>query len=102
MAGYLFTILVYVILKIVNGGMTSELLVREKEVMSVPMLILCILIVGLRSGFGEEIFFRGVVAAYLFEKMKFAKANILQALIFMLPHIVTFLKLPGLESGLLQ
>ena len=101
MAGYLFTILVYVILKIVNGGMTSELLVREKEVMSVPMLILCILIVGLRSGFGEEIFFRGVVAAYLFEKMKFAKANILQALIFMLPHIVTFLKLPGLESGLL-
>jgi len=101
MAGYLFTILVYIILKFTNGGMTSELLVREREVMSVPMLILCILIVGIRSGFGEEIFFRGVVAAYMFEKMKFATANTLQALIFMLPHIATFFKLPGLESGLL-
>jgi len=100
-AGYLFTILMYIVLKVVNGGMTAELLAKEREAMSVPMLLLCILIVGLRSGIGEEIFFRGVVAGHLFEKMKFGTANILQALIFMLPHIVTFFKLPGLESGLL-
>lgn len=58
-AAYLFTILVYVILKIINGGMTAELLVNEREAMSVPMLLLCILIVGLRSGIGAENFFQG-------------------------------------------
>lgn len=100
-AVYLFTILVYVILKLVNGGMTAELLVKERQAMSVPMLMVCILIVGLRSGFGEELFFRGVIAKHLAGKMKFGIANIIQALIFMLPHIVTFIKLPGLESGLL-
>lgn len=100
-AGWFFTVLVYVILKLVNGGMTSELLSREREVMSVPMLMVCILMVGIRSGFGEELFFRGVVAKQLNDKMNFTSANTLQALIFMLPHIITFIRLPGLESGLL-
>lgn len=98
---YLFTIAVYIILKLTNGGMSAKLLLDERETQSLPVLIIMILMVGFRSGFGEELLFRGLIANRLFAKMGAHKANLLQALIFTIPHIATFIKSPGLECGLL-
>lgn len=95
---YLFTILIFIIFKIVNGGISVELLSNERETCSVFAIILMILMVGFRSGFGEELLFRGAIGKTLINKFGITKGNILQSLIFTLPHILTFVKLPGLES----
>ena len=98
---YLFTIAMNVILKLVNGGMTASVLNRERNAVPLPILLIMILFVGFRSGFGEELFFRGAVGNWLCGKLGAIKGNLLQALIFALPHIWTFSQLPGLESVLM-
>ena len=98
---YVFTIAVYVVLKLVNGGMSSELLVEEKSTCSPLILALMILMVGFRSGFPEELFFRGAIGNSFISKYGITKGNLLQSLIFTLPHMLTFIRLPGLESVLL-
>lgn len=98
---YLFTIAMYVILKLVNGGMTASVLNRERDTVPLPILLIMILFLGFRSGFGEELFFRGAVGNWLMDKLGTTKGNLLQALIFALPHIWTFSQMPGLESVLL-
>lgn len=36
----------------------------------------------------EEIFFRGLIAGLLFRRYGFAKGNVLQALVFLAPHLL--------------
>lgn len=98
---YLFTIAMDVILKLVNGGMTASVLNRERDTVPLPILLIMILFLGFRSGFGEELFFRGAVGNWLMDKLGAIKGNLLQALIFALPHIWTFSQMPGLERILL-
>lgn len=52
--------------------------------------ITAILLIFLKELFftvlGEELFFRGLVGGYLFNKYSFKTANLLQTIIFLLPH----------------
>lgn len=47
-----------------------------------------LLLYGLKTGIAEEILFRGFVAKKLIKNLGFLKGNILQALVFALPHFV--------------
>jgi membrane protease YdiL (CAAX protease family) len=40
---------------------------------------------------GEEIFFRGLLGGWLFRRLGFAVGNVIQALIFILPHLLLLL-----------
>lgn len=40
---------------------------------------------------GEELFFRGLIGGYFFRKYSFMKANILQTIVFTLPHALLLL-----------
>lgn len=53
---YIFTVFVYITLKIVKGGMHAQVLLKERECMPLPLLLITILLLGVRSGFGEELF----------------------------------------------
>lgn len=39
------------------------------------------------TSIGEEILFRGIVAGYFFQRFKFIKANLIQSLLFLAPHL---------------
>lgn len=43
---------------------------------------------GLKTGIAEEIFFRGFVAKKLIKNLGFSKGNVVQAVVFALPHFV--------------
>lgn len=49
----------------------------------------------LATGFPEELLFRGLIAGTLFRRMRFRKANVLQACIFVLPHLLILLVASG-------
>jgi hypothetical protein len=40
---------------------------------------------------GEEVFFRGFLGGWLFRRLGFARGNIVQALVFLLPHLLLLL-----------
>lgn len=47
-----------------------------------------LLLYGLKTGIAEEILFRGFVAKKLIKNLGFLKGNVLQAIVFALPHFV--------------
>lgn len=47
-----------------------------------------LLLYGLKTGIAEELLFRGFVAKKLIKNLGFLKGNVLQALVFALPHFV--------------
>ena len=51
-------------------------------------IFLSILIYGMKTGIAEEIFFRGFIAKKLIKKFGFSKGNVVQAIVFALPHLV--------------
>lgn len=57
---------------------------------NLPLIILFshILLYGLKTGIAEEIFFRGFIAKKCFLALGFKQGNIVQAVIFALPHFV--------------
>lgn len=48
------------------------------------------------TGLPEELLFRGLIAGVLFRRMSPWKANVLQAGLFVLPHLLILLVAPGL------
>lgn len=57
-----------------------------------PEVLATALAYGLVSaGFGEELIFRGLIAGALGRRMTLAKANVVQALIFLAPHLLILL-----------
>ncbi|GAC1582744.1 MAG: hypothetical protein NVS3B20_27060 [Polyangiales bacterium] len=48
------------------------------------------------TGFPEELLFRGLIAGVLFRRLSFFRANLLQAAIFVLPHLLILLVAPTL------
>lgn len=98
---YLFTIFVYITMYIIYGGMEIFPLKKEYEVCSPFILIFMIILLGIRSGIWEELFFRGFIGKRLISKFGFKVGNTLQAIVFMLPHIVTFSKVNSFENVLL-
>jgi len=55
---------------------------------SLITMFLYILLYGIKTGIAEEIFFRGFIAKKLIKKLGFAKGNVVQAIMFALPHLV--------------
>jgi membrane protease YdiL (CAAX protease family) len=50
----------------------------------------------LKTGFPEEVLFRGLIAGSLSRHMRFAWANLIQAAIFLLPHLLILIVMPEL------
>jgi uncharacterized protein len=50
----------------------------------------------LATGLPEELLFRGLIAGALFRHLRFWSANVLQAVIFLLPHLLILLVAPAL------
>ena len=55
---------------------------------SASTLLLAFLREGIYVALGEEIFFRGLLGGWLVRKLGFAFGNLLQAVIFLLPHLL--------------
>ena len=49
-----------------------------------------------KTGFAEELFFRGLIAGSLGRRLSLAWANVLQGLIFLLPHLLVLVARPEL------
>lgn len=67
------------------------------EKYSPVVLVLASVIFGLNAGITEEIFFRGFIAKRCINKLGFSKGNLLQAFIFVFPHLTTFGTAPTFE-----
>ncbi|MGE3188254.1 MAG: lysostaphin resistance A-like protein [Vicinamibacterales bacterium] len=48
----------------------------------------------IQTGFTEELLFRGLIAGSLSRRMPFLRANVAQALIFLLPHLLIHFAMP--------
>ena len=48
----------------------------------------------IKTGFAEELLFRGLIAGSLSRRMTLAWANIAQALVFLLPHLFILFVMP--------
>ncbi len=49
---------------------------------------------GIKTGFAEEFLFRGLIAGSLSLRLSLVSANLVQALIFLAPHLLILLVLP--------
>lgn len=63
---------------------------------SVPAIVMALLYGVVQTGFVEELVFRGLIAGSLSRRLPLAWANLLQALIFMLPHLFILKTMPEL------
>ena len=61
---------------------------------SVPAVVMALLYGAVQTGFVEELVFRGLIAGSLARRLPLAWANLLQALIFMLPHLLLLKTMP--------
>lgn len=93
---YIFSMIVIIILEIVQGGMTSNSFANTYD-KGFLIYSSSLLLFGLQTGVSEEIFFRGFLGKRLIQKYGFLKGNILQTIIFICPHIMTFGKASFLE-----
>lgn len=59
-------------------------------------VILALLYGVVKTGFSEEFFFRGLIAGSLFRRLPPLWANLIQATIFLLPHLLVLLNMPEL------
>lgn len=63
---------------------------------SLVSITMAVLYGAVQTGFTEELLFRGLIAGSLFRRLAFAWANLLQTLIFLLPHGLLLLVAPEL------
>lgn len=63
-----------------------------------PASIFVIVVVSfIQTGLSEELLFRGFVAKRLIARLGFERGNALQSAVFVAPHLLLFLGLPGTE-----
>jgi membrane protease YdiL (CAAX protease family) len=65
-----------------------------------PAVPLALLYGGVKTGFPEELLFRGLIAGSLVRRLPLRWANLAQAVIFLLPHLLVLRVMPEL-SGIL-
>lgn len=94
---YVFSISIIVILKLTQEGMYLHPLNGSWN-RGFIVRVISLILFSIQTGIGEEIFFRGFLGKRLIHKFGFLKGNVLQAIIFMTPHILTFGKSPTLEA----
>lgn len=63
---------------------------------SLPTLVMALLYGVIKTGFSEEFLFRGLIAGSLGRRLPFLWANLLQAAIFLAPHLLLLLVAPEL------
>jgi len=98
-----FTAFVYYLIKHFCGGLSNRTLSEEKDTMPLWLLVVSVILAGIRSGFGEELFFRGVIAKFFYKKENNpAIANVNQAVIYMILSLIPFFMSPSLELFLLS
>jgi membrane protease YdiL (CAAX protease family) len=61
---------------------------------SMPAIVMALLYGVVQTGFVEELVFRGLIAGSLARRLPLAWANLLQALIFLLPHLAILKTMP--------
>lgn len=61
---------------------------------SMPAIVMALLYGVVQTGFVEELVFRGLIAGSLSRRLPLAWANLLQALIFLLPHLLILKTMP--------
>lgn len=86
---YIFTIGYFILLKF-NGGMLISPLKQAYEISSPITFIFTSLVFGLNAGICEEILFRGFIGKRLINILGFDRGNIIQTVIFSIPHLSTF------------
>lgn len=82
---YLMTLLNNIL--VIKLGYSGRSIVDTQGFTSLTFF-LYLLLYGLKTGIAEEIFFRGFVAKKLIKKFGFASGNVVQAVVFALPHFV--------------
>lgn len=82
---YLITLIANIIV-IYSGNSMRANTIFQNTTFSIRFLY--ILLYGLKTGIAEEIFFRGFIAKRCFSKLGFNRGNVVQAIIFALPHFV--------------
>lgn len=96
-AAYIFTLAYFVILRL-GGGMETVPL-REAYGASPPFtFVLTVLWAGLRAGICEELLFRGFIGKRLIRRLGFGLGNVLQAVLFMVPYLISYGFAPTFES----
>lgn len=63
---------------------------------SATSIVMALLYGMVKTGFNEEFLFRGLIAGSLSRRMPLPWANVLQALIFLAPHVLILLSRPAL------
>lgn len=84
-AVYLVTLLANVL--VIKLGYSGRSIVNTHEFTLLSFFIY-LLLYGLKTGIAEEVFFRGFVAKKLIKNLGFSKGNVVQAVVFALPHFV--------------
>mgnify|MGYP006291639633 CR=1 FL=1 len=56
--------------------------------LTIPAFLLAFLREAYYIALGEEVFFRGFLGRWLYRKLGFAIGNLIQSLIFLLPHLI--------------
>jgi membrane protease YdiL (CAAX protease family) len=82
---YLITLLANITVILLGYSARSSV---DTQNYTIFTLFLLLLFYGMKTGIAEEIFFRGFVARRLIGALGFPKGNLIQAVIFALPHFV--------------
>jgi membrane protease YdiL (CAAX protease family) len=77
------------------GNESSPYLAFQGRGLTPGVITAALIYAFLAAGLGEELLFRGLIAGALGRRMARWKANLLQALIFLLPHLLILLVAPG-------
>lgn len=93
---YIFTIAYFICLKI-SGGMEISPLQKAYEISNTVMFCCIAFVYALNAGVCEEILFRGFIGKRLIQTLGFKWGNLIQAIIFVFPHLITFGLAPTFE-----
>lgn len=99
-SAYIVSFIIICILNKQPNGMQTNPFLKIYNTETIGVFCLYVLLYGLQTGIGEEILFRGFFGKRFVSKFGFSVGNIVQALIFAVPHILTFNSTPILEVAL--
>lgn len=100
--GYCFSLMVIVILIVQSGEIMTTLTAEAFETGSIFIIIVSVLLIGIKTGISEELLFRGFIGKLLIKTFGFKIGNLIQSIIFVLPHYLTFTATPKLEFYLMM
>ena len=94
--------MVIIILIVQSDEIMTTLIAEAYETGSILIIILSALLIGIKTGVSEELFFRGFIGKRLIKIFGFKIGNLFQSVIFIFPHYLTFNETPRLEFYLMM